>query len=49
MSGLWQKARDDSDRELEVTLVPFAQQQLAAARQAGRPYNWVIMLGGINE
>ena len=47
--GVWQKARDASDRELDVTLVPFAAQQLAAARQARQPYDWVIVLGGINE
>lgn len=47
--GVFQKARDSSGKDIEMTMVPYVQQQLQQAKQAGSTYQWVVVLAGIND
>jgi hypothetical protein len=47
--GTIQKGRDSSGRVLDLTLVPFTQQLLQQAQQAGQSYQYAVVLGGIND
>jgi hypothetical protein len=47
--GVWQKARDASGNEVDLTLVPFAAHQLAQAKAAGQRFQWAVVLGAIND
>jgi hypothetical protein len=47
--GTIQKGRDASGRVLDLTLVPYTQQLLQQAQQAGQSYQYAVVLGGIND
>lgn len=47
--GTIQKGRDSTGRVLDLTLVPFTQQLLQQAQQAGQSYQYAVVLGGIND
>lgn len=47
--GVFQKGHNDAGDVIDVTLVPLLQSQLAAAKQKGSNYHWVVIMAGIND
>lgn len=47
--GVFQAGKDDANRPLDLTLLPYAQSLAAAAKREARPYDWVVVMAGIND
>lgn len=47
--GTIQKGQDANGKKLDFTLVPYTQQLVQQAQQAGQSYQFAVVLAGIND
>lgn len=49
--GVFQKAHNNADKVIDLTLLPLLQQQLAAAKpqNSSKGFQWVVIMAGIND